>query len=85
MGTRKRTGTIRVDVEVEVDPWTVLEQISTEDLLEELKSRDDMPTGQGAANRTIGKLSDWDTESLLDAVRRDDGRRAIDLMREAFH
>lgn len=89
MGTRRRSGTIRVDVEVEVEPWQVLEEISTEDLLEELASREDKPksAGQVAAHAyfTIGKLSDWDTESLLEAARCDDGRRAVDLLRRAFH
>lgn len=85
MGSRRRTRSITVDVEVEVEPWQVLESLSTEDLLEELASREDKPASGGLAGFTIGKLSDWDTESLMEAVRCDDGHRAVDLLRRAFH
>ena len=81
MGRRRSTS---ISVEVEVDIWQVLEEVSTEDLIEELKSRDDKPSSETTHGLTIGKLGTWDTESLLEAVRRDDGRMTVDLMREAF-
>lgn len=79
---RRRSGSI--SVEVDVDIWQVLEEVSTEDLIEELKGREDKPAGETTHGLTIGKLGVWDTESLLEAVRRDDGRMTVDLMREAF-
>lgn len=32
----------------------------------------------------IERMSDWDREALVKAIHEDDGRRAIDLLREAL-
>lgn len=85
---RKRGGQIQVhlDVYADVDLGEVLDEISTEDLKAELEARErprsysaDGPSGGRDLNL---RLLSWEADKLRDAVRTDDGRRAIDLLKE---
>lgn len=79
MGSRYR-GTVLVDVEVN----EVLEEIETQDLLDELKERgkhDDEANIAMCRLHAMTGLSAWDWENLVQAVKEDDGRRALDLLR----
>ena len=87
MGTRRRYSTKRI--EVEVDVGDIIDEMDTDDLIKEIEARasggdKEAQAFVGGSGPTIGRLGPWDSESLLDAVRRDDGRRAVDLLREAF-
>lgn len=77
-----RYSTIPVTVDVEIHE--VLDEVDTEDLVAELKSRSKTSEAADAALRDMARmtgLSAWDWEKLLEAVRTDDGHRAIDLLR----
>lgn len=83
---RGRSVQINVDTYVDVDLGEVLEELETEDLREELGRRE-ARTKRGAEGPSGGteinlKLASWDADKLRDAIRTDDGRRAIDILKE---
>jgi len=87
---RVRNGTIyaTVDAEVEIDVDDILSDIETSVLAEELKRRQDKPA-KGANGPDGGEelrisLGSWDADSLREAVRQEDARRALDLLKVAM-
>ena len=85
-----RNGTIyaTVDAEVEIDVDEILGDIETADLIEELARRKDKPAkgsfGPEGGEPLALKLGSWDADSLREAVRQNDARRVIDLLKEAM-
>lgn len=87
MRSRRRYATKRIEVEVDVDD--IIAELDTDELIKEIEARAsggdrEAQAFVGGSGPTIGRLGLWDSESLLEAVRRDDGQRAVDLLREAF-
>lgn len=87
---RIRHGTIyaSVDAEVEIDVADIISDIETDVLVEELTRRK-TSTPKGASGPEGGeplalKLGSWDADSLREAVRQNDARRVIDLLKEAM-
>jgi hypothetical protein len=76
---------IEVTAYVEVDD--VLDDLSTDDLIQEIQRRagkGDLDAAKFGGASVLG-LGPWDTESLICAIQNDDGRRVVDLLRPVFH
>lgn len=74
-----RYSTVSVDVQID----EILPDIDTSDLIAELKSRSKTNEAANEALRSLHRmtgLSAWDWEKLVEAVKDDDGHRAIDLL-----
>lgn len=84
---RKHRGSVQVEVStyVDIDVDEVLEEISTDDLRDELERREGKsrgPDGPAGGSDLNLRLQSWEADKLRDAVRNDDGRRAVDLLKE---